>query len=93
MMTIAASGMAISYALYTVSERTIAVFGTENLIFTTVFVLFDIFRYLYLIRTHQTEDNPTRLILTDGPMLANVGAWFLVCVFVIYYADLKSRFL
>jgi 4-hydroxybenzoate polyprenyltransferase len=46
MMTVAASGMAISYALYTVAERTLRTFKTENLIFTTVFVLlgyFDIF--------------------------------------------------
>ncbi|HAL55031.1 MAG TPA: decaprenyl-phosphate phosphoribosyltransferase, partial [Bacteroidetes bacterium] len=38
MMTVAAAGMAISYALYTVADRTVHVFGTENLIFTTVFV-------------------------------------------------------
>lgn len=89
MMTVTASGMAISYALYTVSERTMTVFGTENLIFTTVFVLFGIFRYLYLLRAHQTEDNPTYLILTDATLIVNVVAWFLSCVVVIYFSDLK----
>ena len=90
MMTIAASGMAISYALYTVAERTVGIFGTENLIFTTVFVIFGIFRYLYVIKRHETDDNPTRLLLHDAPILFNVLAWFLSCVLVIYFHELKN---
>ena len=90
MMTIAASGMAISYALYTVAERTVTIFGTENLIFTTVFVLFGIFRYLFLIKKHNAEDNPTYLLLTDAVMMLNVLAWFLSCVFIIYFNEIKS---
>ncbi|MBI5463684.1 MAG: decaprenyl-phosphate phosphoribosyltransferase [Ignavibacteriales bacterium] len=90
MMTIASSGMAISYALYTVAERTVNIFGTENLIFTTVFVIFGIFRYLYLVKRHNTDDNPTHLLLTDMPMLINVMAWLVSCVLIIYFNDLKS---
>lgn len=89
MMTVTASGMAISYALYTVAERTVEVFGTENLIFTTVFVLFGIFRYLYLVRTHKTNDNPTQLLLSDLPIILNVIAWFVACVVIIYSHELK----
>lgn len=88
-MTIAASGMAISYALYTVAERTIIVFGTSSLIFTTVFVLFGIFRYLYLVRVRKTEDNPTRMLTTDPVTLLNVAAWFGVCVIIIYFSEIK----
>jgi 4-hydroxybenzoate polyprenyltransferase len=83
-MTVAAAGMAISYALYTVSERTVTMFGTENLIFTTVFVLFGIFRYLVLMKKNPTEDNPVRLLLKDGAMMTNIAAWFLTCVVIIY---------
>jgi hypothetical protein len=90
MMTIAASGMAISYALYTVAERTISVFGTSSLIFTTVFVLFGIFRYLHLVRVRRTEDNPTHLLMTDPVTLLNVGAWFAVCILIIYFNEIKA---
>lgn len=38
--TIAAAGTIISYALYTVSERTVHTFGTEKLIYTTPFVIY-----------------------------------------------------
>ncbi len=90
MMTVAASGMAISYALYTVAPRTVEIFGTENLMFTTVFVLFGIFRYLHLTRVHKTDDNPTHLLLTDVPMVLNVIAWLGACVFIIYYSRIKE---
>lgn len=92
MMTIAAAGMAISYALYTVAERTVSIFATENLIFTTVFVLFGIFRYLYLVRVKQTDDNPTHLLITDAAMLVNVAAWFITCVVIIYFDEIRKWF-
>jgi 4-hydroxybenzoate polyprenyltransferase len=86
-MTVAASGMAISYALYTVAERTVAIYGTENLVFTTVFVLFGIFRYLFLMRGRKTDDNPMHLLLSDAPLVVNILLWFLACVFIIYYHE------
>lgn len=92
MITVTASGMAISYALYTVAERTVMIFKTENLIFTTVFVLFGIFRYLYLIKKKKTDDNPTLILLGDPVMLMNIAAWFLSCIVIIYSSDLKALF-
>ena len=86
-MTVAASGMAISYALYTVAERTVTIFGSENLIFTTVFVLFGIFRYIFLMRGRKTDDNPMHLLLSDAPLVVNILLWFLACVFIIYFHD------
>jgi 4-hydroxybenzoate polyprenyltransferase len=83
-MTIAASGMAISYALYTVADRTVKTFKTENLIFTTVFVLFGIFRYIFLMRDRKTDDDPMHLLLSDAPTIVNIMVWFLVCVVIIY---------
>jgi 4-hydroxybenzoate polyprenyltransferase len=86
-MTVAASGMAISYALYTVADRTVSIYGTENLIFTTVFVLFGIFRYIFLMRARKTDDNPMHLLLNDAPLVVNILLWFLTCVFIIYFHD------
>ncbi|MBE0557577.1 MAG: hypothetical protein IH628_10125, partial [Proteobacteria bacterium] len=73
---------------YTVAQRTVLVFGTENLIFTTVFVLFGIFRYLFLMKKRRVEDNPMALMMTDGAMILNVVAWFACCVFIIYYDEI-----
>ena len=89
MMTVAASGTTISYALYTVAERTVNMFGTEYLIFTTVFVLFGIFRYIFLMRGEKTDDNPMHLLLNDLPSVVNILLWFLSCVFIIYFDDVN----
>jgi 4-hydroxybenzoate polyprenyltransferase len=67
--TISASGFVISYALYSASERTIRLFGTENIIFTTPIVLFGVFRYLYLLHKKNLGENPTEVVLTDVPMI------------------------
>ena len=91
-ITVTASGMAISYALYTVADRTVAMFKTENLIFTTVFVLFGIFRYLFVLRRKKIEDNPAVLLLSDPIMIVNVVAWFAACVLIIYFNDIKAWF-
>ena len=90
LMTIAAAGMAISYALYTVADRTVMIFGTDNLIFTTVFVLFGIFRYLFLVRKKQSDDNPAHLLSTDLAMVLNVVAWFVSCIIIIYWNEIRD---
>ncbi len=83
--TICAGGFIFSYALYTVSERTVAMFGTENLIFTTPFVLYGIFRYLYLLHKKQLGENPTDDLLTDVPMLLNFAAYAVAMFAIIYW--------
>ncbi|HEY6170797.1 MAG TPA: decaprenyl-phosphate phosphoribosyltransferase [Candidatus Kapabacteria bacterium] len=82
--TICASGFVISYALYTVSDRTVKMFGTENLIFTTPFVLYGVFRYLYLLHKKNLGENPTEVVLTDIPMILNFVAYAFAMFFILY---------
>ncbi|MCX8009717.1 MAG: decaprenyl-phosphate phosphoribosyltransferase, partial [Ignavibacteria bacterium] len=86
--TIVASGTVISYALYTVSQRTINVFHTENLIFTTPFVVFGIFRYLFLVHKKNLGENPTLVITTDVPMIVNILLWLFSSIIIIYKSKL-----
>lgn len=74
----------ISYALYTVSSETVARFGTRNLVFTIPFVLYGIFRYLYLVYHRVSGENPTEMIMKDTPSVVNVVLWFIVVVSVVY---------
>lgn len=87
MLTIAAAGTVISYALYTVSPRTVEVFGTENLIYTTILVLFGVFRYLHLIHTSRSTENPTNAVTSDGTIITVVILWVAACVLIIYRAS------
>ncbi|MEO8167056.1 MAG: decaprenyl-phosphate phosphoribosyltransferase [bacterium] len=85
MLTIAAAGTVISYALYTVAPRTLQAFHTDKLIYTTVFVIYGIFRYLYLIHTTNSTDNPTNAVTSDWPILITAGLWVLACISLIYF--------
>ncbi len=85
MTTICAAGFVFSYALYTVSERTVKMFGTENLIFTTPFVLYGVFRYLYLLHKKQLGESPTDIVLSDIPTLLNFVAYAVAMLAIIYF--------
>jgi len=84
MLTIAAAGAVISYALYTVAPRTIEMFGTEKMIYTTVFVIYGVFRYLYIIHTSSASENPTNAVTSDPTILATGILWILTCIILIY---------
>jgi 4-hydroxybenzoate polyprenyltransferase len=82
--TIAAAGTIISYALYSVSERTVITFGTDKLIYTTPFVIYGIFRYMYLMHKKNLGESPTSIVTKDIPIMINVFFWFIACVMIIY---------
>jgi len=84
MNTIAATGTIICYALYTVSEKAIKTFHTENLIYTTPFVIYGIFRYLYLIHIKKLGENPANILTRDIPLIINAILWFIISVLIIY---------
>ncbi len=84
MIAVVTACTVISYALYTISGETVARFGTRNLVFSIPFVLYGIFRYLYLIYHKQMSENPTTLVLRDLPFLLNAILWLAVVVLVIY---------
>jgi len=65
----------ISYAIYTVSPVTVARFGTEALVYTIPFVVFGVFRYLYLVHRRQQGGSPSEVLLSDVPTWLNVLLW------------------
>jgi 4-hydroxybenzoate polyprenyltransferase len=84
MTAIVTASTVMSYALYTISDETVRKFNTKSLIYTVPFVLYGIFRYLYLVHKKEGGGNPTKILLTDVPLILNVLAWVLVCAYIIY---------
>lgn len=89
MNTIAATGTIISYALYTVSEKAIQSFHSEMLIYTTPFVIYGIFRYLFLLHKKNLGESPTQIVTRDIPIIINSLIWLISCALIIY----KGKFL
>lgn len=83
-VSISAAGVIICYALYTVSERTIREFNTEAMIYTTVFVVFGIFRFMYLVYKKSKGENATEIMLTDAPMIINILLYIISIIIIVY---------
>ena len=83
MMSISAAGVIVSYSLYTVSPDTIALHRTDKLIYTLPFVLYGIFRYIFLVHRRGGED-PALTLLTDAHMLAVVALWLGVTLWLLW---------
>jgi 4-hydroxybenzoate polyprenyltransferase len=84
MATVAAAGVIICYALYTVSERTINAFGTENLIYTTPFVVYGIFRFMYLEYISHKGENTTKIVFSDLQIILTVILYTITTALIIY---------
>ncbi len=84
MIAVVTASTVTAYALYTMSPETIAKFNTHLLPATLPFVLYGIFRYLYLLYRRQLGGNPSELLLSDRPLLVNSLAWTLAVLLIIY---------
>lgn len=85
MIAVVTASTLICYALYTMSKDTIENLGTSKLIYTVPFVLYGVFRYLYLVHQKEEGGNPTEVIFTDKPMIINVILWVITSVIFIYF--------
>lgn len=83
-LTICAASAIGTYSLYTMAAETVHRFGSQKLIMTTPFVMFGVFRYLYLIYTKNKGGDPTKLLISDLPTIINAILWFLGILNIIY---------
>jgi 4-hydroxybenzoate polyprenyltransferase len=84
MMAVVTAATMMSYVLYTMDPITLANFQSKDLIYTSLFVLYGIFRYLYLIHQKAAGGNPAYMIYTDPPLRFAAVLWVL-SVFLLKY--------
>lgn len=84
MNTVAVTGTIICYALYTVSSKAVNTFHTENLIYTTPFVIYGLFRYLYLLHRKNLGESPELIVTKDISLIINIILWFTFSFLIIY---------
>lgn len=83
MIGITASGVIMSYSLYTMSPDTVHTHGTNNLIYTVPFVMYGVFRYIYLLHQERGGGDPSRDVVRDPHLLLAVLAWGVVTFWLI----------
>lgn len=84
MIAVVTASTLIAYTVYATSTDTALRLGTSRLGLTIPFVLYGIFRYLYLVHQKRGGGSPAAMLLTDGPLLACVGLWVATVAFLMY---------
>ncbi|MFC1764326.1 decaprenyl-phosphate phosphoribosyltransferase [Planctomycetota bacterium] len=84
MISVVTSATVVAYAVYTLSGETVTKFGTDNLKYTIPFVIYGIYRYLYLVYRRQQGGSPEVIFLTDVPMIINMALYAGVVGWVLY---------
>jgi 4-hydroxybenzoate polyprenyltransferase len=84
MISIVTTSTLVAYTMYTMSSDTAARVGSGQLALTIPFVLYGIFRYLYLVHQEQGGGSPAALLLADRPLLACVGLWTGTVALILY---------
>ena len=86
------SGLAVvCFLLYTMDKRTLDIFGTNNLVYTTPLVLYCVFRFSALIEKGKYS-GPEQIILRDRPFQIGSAIWVLACIGIIYADKLVISF-
>ncbi|HTH51140.1 MAG TPA: decaprenyl-phosphate phosphoribosyltransferase [Pyrinomonadaceae bacterium] len=83
-MNICAGAAVLTYALYTKADDTIARVGSNWMLATIPFVVYGVFRYLFLIHRRQAGGDPVQILFRDRPTLLNLLLWITAAGLVIY---------
>ncbi|MEO7003114.1 MAG: decaprenyl-phosphate phosphoribosyltransferase [Ktedonobacterales bacterium] len=80
LVTITVTCALISYSLYTFQGEN----ANHDLMLTVPFALFGVFRYLYLMYTHNIGDRPDEVLWRDRQILICVALWALAILALLY---------
>jgi 4-hydroxybenzoate polyprenyltransferase len=86
MISVVTASCLVAYAFYTLAPETVEKYRTDRLAWTIPFVLYGIFRYLYLVHRKEQGGSPTDLLLTDRPLLIDVALWAVAILAIVYAA-------
>ena len=84
MIGVVTSATLVAYMIFTLSEETTTKFG-DNMVLTVPFVLYGIFRYLYLVHTKNMGGQPEEILLSDIPLQLDIAAYGITAMLIIYF--------
>ena len=84
MISVVTSSTVVAYSLYTFFGENVP--KNHSMMLTIPFVLYAIFRYLFLIHDPHGGGNPDELLLQDKPLLLTIFLWGVTALGVLYFA-------
>ena len=73
LIAIVAPATLVSYVLYTFTAENLP--DNNAMLLTIPFVMYGLFRYLYLVHHKNLGESPEQVLLTDAPLLVNIVLW------------------
>ncbi len=84
LLGVSASITIVTYMLYSLAPETKVLHNTDNIIFTTPFVVYCVFRYLLKIQEKNRESGPVEIILHDKVFCLVGLLWLFSLLFIIH---------
>jgi 4-hydroxybenzoate polyprenyltransferase len=91
LIILSASVAALSYAFYAIDTDMTNRFSSEGLVYSVPFVLFGLFRYIYLLYCENKGANPEELAVKDWGIILAVIGWMAVIVYVMYFGSFTNE--
>ncbi len=82
MIALVTSSTVIAYSLYTFSAENLP--ANKAMMLTIPFVLYSIFRYLYLIHEKKLGGSPEEILIRDAPFIVSNLCWGAIVVLILY---------
>jgi len=85
LISVVTASVVVAYLLYTFSSEVASKLNTEYLYITVPFVVYGIFRYLYLIHYEEKGGSPTKVLIGDKPLMLDVILWLVTVIIILYW--------
>jgi 4-hydroxybenzoate polyprenyltransferase len=86
MIVICSTLSIVLYGLYTVSAEVTERVHGYAMFYSIAFVVYGIFRYLFLLHVRKLEDDPGEVLLSDPPMIINIILWVMFIMAIIQFS-------
>jgi 4-hydroxybenzoate polyprenyltransferase len=83
MASIVTASTVMAYTLYTFTAANLP--ENHMMMATVPFVIYGVFRYMYLVHKHDEGGSPEEMLLKDRPLLIDVVLWVTVSAFILLY--------
>lgn len=83
MIAVTTAGTVLAYSLYTFTADNLP--KNHAMMATIPFVLYGVFRYLYLVHIKNEGGSPEELLLRDRPLAGTIALWGLAVVVILYF--------
>lgn len=81
MIAVVTSSTVMAYSLYTFTAESLP--SNRAMMLTIPFVLYGVFRYLYLIHLRNEGGSPEEILLKDKPLIVDIALWLITSVAIL----------